>query len=82
MSKAIVIFWKTAFLIRDISVFSKSRLCWLSFEACWMNLVRSSVCSIMPSRSRVNKDHTHMIMLVKNSVDLALRRERLEAFGT
>ena len=33
MSKA-VLFWRTAFLIRDISVFSKDRLYQLSFKAC------------------------------------------------
>ena len=50
MSKAIL-FWRTAFLIRDVSVFSKGRLCWLkSFEACWVNFVRASVCVKMSSR--------------------------------
>lgn len=34
ISKAIQ-FWKTAFLIRDISVFSKDRFCQLSFKVCW-----------------------------------------------
>lgn len=38
MSKAIQ-FWRAAFLIRDISVFSKDRLCWFSFKACWVDLV-------------------------------------------
>ena len=49
MSKAII-FWRTDFLIIDISVFSKDRLCWLSFKACWVNLVRVSLCVLMSSR--------------------------------
>lgn len=40
MFKAIL-FWRTAFIIRDISVSSKDRLYWLPFKACWMNLVRA-----------------------------------------
>lgn len=34
------------YLIKDISVFGKDRLCWLSFKACWVNLVRVSMCAI------------------------------------
>ena len=49
MSKAIVS-WRTAFLIRGILVFSKDRLCQLSFKVCWVNLVRASMCGIMSSR--------------------------------
>lgn len=48
MSKAII-FWRTVFLIRDISVFSKDRLCQLSFKT-WVNLVRTTVYAIMSSR--------------------------------
>lgn len=39
MAKAIL-FWKTAFL-RHILVFSRERLCWLSFKAHWVNLGRT-----------------------------------------
>lgn len=49
MSKA-NIFWRTVFRIRDISVFTKDRLCQLSFKACWVNLVRASTYAIMFSR--------------------------------
>ena len=31
-------FWWMTFVIRDISVFRKVGLCWLSFKANWMNL--------------------------------------------
>lgn len=50
MSKPIL-FWRTVLLIRHISVFSKDRLCLLSFKSCWVNLVRASVCAITSSRS-------------------------------
>ena len=50
MSKPIL-FWRIVLLIRHISVFSKDRLCLLSFKACWVNLVRASVCAITSSRS-------------------------------
>ena len=49
MSKAIL-FWRTAFLIRDIIVFIKDRLRCLSFKVCCMNSVRASMCGIMSSR--------------------------------
>lgn len=39
MSKA-TLFWRTAFLIEDLLVLSKDRFCWLSFKACWVNLVK------------------------------------------
>ena len=45
-----ILFWRTAFLIRDISGFSKDRLSWLSFKAYWVNLVGASVCAILSSR--------------------------------
>lgn len=50
ISKAIL-FWRTSLLIRDISVFSKDRLCWLLLKVFWMNLVRASMYAIMSSRS-------------------------------
>lgn len=49
MSKSIL-FWRTAFLIGDISVFRKDRLCRLSLKACLVNLVSTSMCSIMYAR--------------------------------
>ena len=49
MSK-VILFWRTALLTRDISVFRrKDRLCWLSFKACWVNLVRASMSAITSS---------------------------------
>ena len=48
MSKTIL-FWRTAFLIRDSSVFSKNRFCWLSFKVCWLDLARASMCAITSS---------------------------------
>ena len=54
ISKAIQ-FWKTAFLIRDISVFSKDRFCQLSFKACWVNWVKASICATMSSRPMERK---------------------------
>lgn len=50
MSKPIL-FWRMAFLIKDISVFSEDMLCWLSFTACWVNSVRASICAITSSRT-------------------------------
>lgn len=49
MFKAIL-FWRIAFFIRDMSVFSKDRLCWLSFKGCWVNLETASICAITSSR--------------------------------
>lgn len=49
MFKAIL-FYKAAFLTGDISVFSKDRLCSLSFKACWVNAVRVFMCVITSSR--------------------------------
>lgn len=40
-------FWRTAFLMRNISVLSKDRLCKLSLNAYWVNLVRSSACVLL-----------------------------------
>lgn len=55
MSKAIL-FWRIALLVRDISVFSKDRLCRLSFKACWVNELRVSVCAIISSRPMEGTD--------------------------
>ena len=46
-----ILFWRTLLLVRHISVFSKDRLCWLSFKPFWVNLERASVCATMSSRS-------------------------------
>lgn len=46
-----ILFRRTVFLIKDILVFSKDRLCWLSFKSCWVNLVRA----IMSSRPTEGK---------------------------
>lgn len=43
-----ILFWRIAFPIRDISVFSKDQFCQLSLKACWVNLVRASICAIHP----------------------------------
>ena len=53
-SKAILS-WRTTFLIIDISVLSKEMFSWLSFKACWMNLVRAFTCVIMSSRPMEKK---------------------------
>lgn len=45
MPKALV-FWRTALLIRDISVFDKDRLFRQSFKADWVNSVRASYASM------------------------------------
>lgn len=45
ISKAIL-FWRTALPTRAIAIFSKDKVCWLSFNACWVNLVRTSICTI------------------------------------
>ena len=45
-----VLLWRTAFLIRVLSVASKDRLCCLSFKICWVNLGRAPKCAIMSSR--------------------------------
>ena len=45
ISKAVQ-FWRTVFFIRDISLFSKDRLCRLPFKVCWVNSARALyVCS-------------------------------------
>lgn len=54
MSKT-TLFWKTAFLLSDMSVFSKDRLCWLLVRSCWVNLVWASMCSIMSARPMKEK---------------------------
>lgn len=64
MSKAMQ-FWKTAFLIRDISVFSKDRFCQLSSKACWVNLVKASIYATMSSRPMEGKI-SQMIIPVEN----------------
>lgn len=48
-------FWRTAFLIRDILMFSKDKLCWLSLRDYWVNLVRASVYAIKSSRSMLGE---------------------------
>lgn len=70
MSKSIL-FWRTAFLIRDISEFSKDRLCWLSLKVCLVNLVSTSMCPIMSARQEEclpggNKNGDQMIISVKD----------------
>ena len=55
MSKAIM-FQRTVFLIRDISVFSKDKFCWLSFNALGVNLVRVSLCAKKSSANGGDKD--------------------------
>ena len=74
MSKAIN-FWKTVFLFRDISVFSKDRFCQLSFKACGVNLVSSPTCAIPSSRQMgEDKDDGQIIIPVKTEhTHLALR---------
>ena len=37
------LFWETALLLRDISVFSKNRLCHLSFKSGCMNIVSKGI---------------------------------------
>lgn len=83
MSKAIL-FWKTAFLIRDISVFSKDRLCRLSFKACWVNELRVSVCAIMSSRpmERTDTAAKWSYQWETERAYLALRKGRLASFNT
>lgn len=44
--------WRTAFLIiRELLVFSKNRLCWLSPKPCWLNLVRDPMCVPVGNRT-------------------------------
>lgn len=50
ISKAIL-FWRAAFVIRDVSVFCKDRLYWLPFTVGWVNFIRASVCARMSSSS-------------------------------
>ena len=82
-SKAFL-FWRTAFHIRDISVFGKDGLCWLSFKPCWVNLVRGRKWAITSSRPLEGTKTT-----IKRSYQwkiecahLALRRGRLAAFAS
>lgn len=37
------LFLETALLLRDISVFSKNRLCHLSFKSGWVNIVSKGI---------------------------------------
>lgn len=60
MSKSIL-FWRIAFLLRDISVFSKYRLCQLSFKACWMNLARDTMCLTTSSRPEEGRKQPNFI---------------------
>lgn len=56
--------------IRDILVFSKGRVCWLSFKTCWMNLVRASMCAIMSSKPMegTNNGGRQIIIPVGNKI--------------
>ena len=58
--------WRTAFIIRDLSVFTKDRPCWLSLKACWVKLVRASMCAIMSSRPTEGTNGGQMIVPVEN----------------
>lgn len=55
MSKAIL-FWRPSFFIRDISAFRKDRFCWLLLRACWVDLVRDSMCAMISSRLMERKN--------------------------
>ena len=65
LSKAIP-FCRIAFLIRDISVFSKDRLCQLLFQSHWVNRVRASVSYNVLQVNGGNKDGGQMILSVEN----------------
>ena len=83
MSKAIL-FWRKAFFIRDILVFSMDRLCWLSLEACWGNLVKASMCAVISSRPvEGTKIVAKWLYQWKTEcVHQALKKRRLAALGT
>lgn len=58
MSKAILL-WRTAFLMKDISVYNKDKLHQLSFSTCWLNFIRASICtitSLMPTEGTPTAD--------------------------
>lgn len=58
--------WRTTFLIRDISVFSKDKFCRLSFNAFGVNLVKVSLCAQKSSANGGDKDSDQMILPVEN----------------
>jgi len=41
-----MVFLRPAFLIRDMSTFTKDRLCWLTFRTCWVKSSGASMCAI------------------------------------
>lgn len=57
-----------AFIIRDILIFNKGRLFWLSFKACWVNLVGASLCHNVLEANGRNKKGSQMIVLGGNNV--------------
>ena len=41
-----MVFLRPAFFIRDMSTFTKDRLCWLTFRTCWVKSSGASMCAI------------------------------------
>lgn len=83
MSKAIL-FRKTAFPIRDVSVFSKDRLCQPLFRTCWVNLKRAPMCAIMAPRSveGIKTAAKSSYQKKREYAHLVSRKGRLAALGT
>ena len=61
MSKA-TLFQSTVFLIRDISMFMKDRLC-LSFKAVWVDSVRASICAVTSCRPGVGRQRWSLMTI-------------------
>lgn len=78
MSRAVP-FWRTAFLIKDISVFNSDIQVRLLLRACWVNWVKASVCN-MTSYNPIEGTNGAAKWLYQwkpARVHLALRRGRL-----
>ena len=55
---------RPAFLIRDVSAFSKDRLCWPPFKTCWVKSSGASMCAVF--QEYVILSLIQQIMIVTN----------------
>lgn len=68
----------------DISMFREDRLSWMTFEACWVSMVRASTCAIVSSRpvKGAKSAAKRPYQWESQCAHRALRKERLAMFVT
>lgn len=71
-----ILLQRTAFLLRDTSVFRKNKFCQLSFTICWMNLIRVFVCYNVLWTNGGDKNGGQMITPVENRTFTSCLEER------